>query len=123
MALKKAGWQHISEQVVIILEDRRLWIDIQARKEAEELAILVEVKGFENMASPVEYLAQATGKYTLYRAVLDYIGIGIPLYLAVPEAAYRGILSEAIGKQALNYHGVRLIVFDPERKEIVSWID
>jgi hypothetical protein len=54
------------------VEDRRLWIDIRAAKETERLAILVEAKGFENMSSPVEYLAQATGKYTLYRAALDY---------------------------------------------------
>ena len=75
------------------------------------------------MASPVEYLAQATGKYALYRAVLDYLAVDLPLYLAVPEAAYHGILSEEIGKQALQHNAVRLLVFDPKREEIVAWID
>jgi len=97
-ALRKAGWSHIDEQIGIILEDRRLWIDIRARKETEQLAVLIEVKGFKNKRSPVEYLAHATGQYTLYQAVLHYLQIALPLYLAVPEAAYRGILSEEIGK-------------------------
>ena len=122
-ALRKAGWTQITEQVAIIVADRRLWIDIRAAKEAEQFAILIEVKGFENMPSPVEYLAQATGKYALYRAALDYLQINLPLYMAVPDAAYRGILSEEIGKQTLRRAGVRLLVFDPEREEIMAWID
>lgn len=122
-ALRKAGWSHIDEQIGIILEDRRLWIDIRARKEAKQLAVLIEVKGFENKPSPVEYLAQSIGQYTLYRAVLNYLRIDLPLYMAVPEAAYRGILSEEIGKQTLKHGGVRLLVFDPVREEILEWID
>jgi len=122
-ALQKAGWPLITEQIAIIVEDRRLWIDIRARKEAEDLAILIEVKGFEGMPSPIEYLANATGKYAMYRATLDYLQIEMPLYMAVPEAAYRGILSEEIGKQTLKHNNVRLLVFDPEREEIVRWID
>lgn len=122
-ALRKAGWTQIDEQIGIIIEDRRLWIDIRASKEAERLAILIEVKGFENRPSPIEYLAQATGKYALYRAALDYLRIELPLYMAVPDAAYRGILSEEIGKQTLKHGGVHLLVFDPEREEILAWID
>ena len=122
-ALQKAEWTPISEQIAIIVEDRRLWIDIRATKEYENLAVLIEVKGFENMPSPVEYLANATGKYALYQAALDYLKIELPLYLAVPLAAYRGILSEELAKQTLSHSGVKLIVFDPEREEIVTWID
>jgi hypothetical protein len=122
-ALQKAGWSLINEQIAIIVEDRRLWIDIRASKQTENMAILIEVKGFEGMPSPIEYLANATGKYAMYRAALDYLRIDLPLYMAVPDVAYRGILSEEIGKQTLKHNEVRLIVFDPEREEIVTWID
>lgn len=122
-ALQKAGWSLITEQVAIIVEDRRLWIDIRASKQTENRAILIEVKGFEGMPSPIEYLANAAGKYAMYRAALDYLRIDVPLYMAVPDAAYRGILSEAIGKQTLKHNQVRLLVFNPEREEIVTWID
>jgi len=93
--------------VAVIVEKRRLWIDLRAEKSTERLAILVEIKDFENTPSPVEYLANARGKYALYRAVLDYLKIPMPLYMAVPDAAYRGILSEEIGKQTLQRSGVR----------------
>ncbi len=122
-ALQKTGWTLISEQVAIILEGRRLWIDIRAQRESDTRAILIEVKGFENLPSPVEYLASATGKYTLYRTALDYLRIELPLYMAVPSGAYHGILSEVIGKETLKRSGVKLIVFDPDHEEIVAWID
>ena len=122
-ALRKSDWTLISEQIAIVMEGRRLWIDIRASRESENLAVLIEVKGFETMPSPVEYLASATGKYSLYQAALDYLNIELPLYMAVPIAAYRGILSEEIGKQTLSRSGVRLMVFDPEHEEIVTWVD
>lgn len=106
----------------MIVEDRRLWIDIRASKDSENLVVLIEVKGFET-PSPVEYLASATGKYSLYQAALDYLNIELPLYMAVPLAAYRGILSEEIGKQTLKHSRVKLLVFDPDHEEVVEWID
>ncbi len=122
-ALQKAGWSRITEQVAIVLEQRRLWIDIKAGKAEQSLTILIEVKGFEGGASPVEYLASAIGKYIVCRAALEYLRIDLPLYMAVPEAAYRGILSETIAQQTLRHNRVRLIVFDPEREELIVWID
>ena len=75
-----------------------------------DLAVLIEVKGFESVPSPVEYLASAAGKYALYQAALDYLKIELPLYMAVPIAAYRGILSEELAKQTLSRSGVERVV-------------
>jgi hypothetical protein len=122
-SLRKAGWTITSEQVALVVKKRRLWIDIRAEKDSEALAILVEVKGFENTPSPVEYLANAAGKYSMYLGALDYLESTLPLYMAVPLSAYNGILSEEIGKQTLRRVGMRLIVFDSEREEIVQWIE
>jgi hypothetical protein len=121
-ALIKAGWTITAEQVAVILTERHLWIDIQAVKASESLAILVEVKGFENQPSPVQYLAEVVGKYVLYRAALDYVGITTPLYLAVPAVAYDGILSEEIGQEAIMKAGIGLIIFDPVKEEITEWL-
>ena len=121
-ALIKAGWTITAEQIAIILTERRLWIDIQAVKASESRAILVEVKGFENKPSPVESLAEAVGKYVLYRVALDYIEITTPLYLAVPTVAHEGILSEEIGHQAIIKAGISLVVFDPVKEEITQWL-
>jgi hypothetical protein len=121
-ALIKEGWTITNEQYTIFVEERVLWIDIRAVKQAQDLVILVEVKGFENMPSAVNYLADAIGKYVLYRASLKYLRDQAPLYLAVPQAAYAGILSEKIGQQLIQEENVWLMIFNPETEEIVQWI-
>jgi hypothetical protein len=122
-ALTKAGWMVTKEQVTIVLDKRRLWIDIRAVKESESLMILVEVKGFQNMPSPMNYLADAVGKYVVYRSTLDYLRFETPLYMAVPLAAYESILSETIAQPVFQRANIKLIVFDPKTEEIVQWID
>jgi hypothetical protein len=107
-ALVKAGWVVTAEQVAV--------------NKAGSRVILVEVKGFEHMPSPVDYLGEVVGKYVLYRAALEYIQVDDPLYLAVPTAAYEGILSEDIGQQVVMRAGIRLLVFDPAKEEIVQWL-
>ena len=74
------------------------------------------------MPSPVDYLADAVGKYVLYCAALDYGEVATPLFLAVPTAAYEGILSEDIGRQAIAKAGMNLVIFDPDKEEVSLWI-
>jgi XisH protein len=121
-ALQKDGWTIMAEQIALSMPARRLWIDIRAQKEAQNALILVEVKGFETLASAVAYLADAIGQCVLYQAILEYVGITDPLYMAVPAAAFAGILGEEIGRQAIRKAQIRVIVFDVEQEEIVRWI-
>ena len=121
-ALIKDGWTIAAEQLFIRLAGRRLWIDIRAVKASEQLAIVVEVKGFENMPSPVDYLADAVGKYVLYLGALDSVSIDAPLYMAIPVVAHQGILSEEIAQRAMQRVGIKLIVFDPVGEEITQWM-
>ena len=121
-ALQKDGWTIIAEQIALSMPARRLWIDIRAQKEAQNALILVEVKGFDTLSSPVAYLADAIGQCVLYQAILEYVGITDPLYMAVPAAAFEGILGEEIGRQAIRKAQIRVIVFDAEQEEIVRWI-
>lgn len=121
-ALLKAGWSITEEQASIVLRGRRLWVDIRAEQADEQIEILVEVKGFENMPSPIEYLAAVVGKYVLYQAALDLLQDNTPLYLAAPVMAYNGILSEEIARQIVERDSIRLLIFDPEAEEIVQWI-
>src|SRR5438876_72024 len=86
-ALGKDGWILTDDPYTVALTERTLFIDLRAVKEAEHLAILVEVKIFE-MASQIEALALAIGKYNLYQAALKLAEITDPLYLAVPIAAF-----------------------------------
>ena len=93
-----------------------------AKALAQNALILVEVKGFDTVASPVAYLADAIGQCVLYQAILEYVGITDQLYMAVPAAAFEGILGEEIGRQAIRKAQIRVIVFDAQQEEIVRWI-
>jgi len=88
---------------------------------ADESALLIELKGFEQ-SSQVEALMDALGKYNVYRSAMKYNDIIEPLYLAIPETAYLGIMSETLGREVLREYEVKLLVFDPEKREIVRWI-
>src|SRR5260221_13334463 len=113
----KDGWSITGEHVKIGIENRALYIDIQAVGTSAGLVVLIEVKELEDVLSPIEALANAYGKYGLYRLALDDAGSDIPLYLAVTQAAYHGILSERIGKLAVGGAKIALMVFSPEREE------
>lgn len=83
----------------------------------------MEVKELQDVPSPVEALANAVGKYVLYRMALDSAGDhDIPLYVAITLAAYTGILSAEIGQKVVSITRMPLLVFDPYREEIVQWI-
>ena len=121
-ALVKDGWVVTAEQVRLTFGDRYFWIDMQAEKSADERVILIEVKELDDVDSPVEALANAVGKYLLYRLGLDYTQQNIPLYLAVTEASHTGILNATIGQQALGQFQISLLVFDPKQEVVVKWI-
>ncbi len=119
-ALVKDGWRITNDPFTVAVPGRFLYIDLRAEKASERLSILIEIKGFES-TTKVEALALAVGKYTLYQTALEIADIADPLYLAIPKAAYNGIISEPLGKQYIKHHNVQLLVFDPESEEIIEW--
>lgn len=119
-AFAKDGWTVLKEQFPILLPERRLWVDLHMATD-QNRRVLVEVKGFENMASPIEYLAATTGKYLLYRTALDRLQVEMQLYLAVPTHAYSGILSETLGRLVIQHLNMPIVVFDPEQEVITLW--
>lgn len=122
-ALKKDGWTIEAEQIRINLEDRRFWVDMRAARKQEFAVIIIEVKGFESKGSIVDYLYSAVGQYLLYREIVSEVyGSNLAVYMAVPVAAYLGILTEKIGRIAIEKLGIRFFVFNPDLEEIVEWI-
>ena len=100
-ALIKAGWKVPKEQFPLVVANRRLWVDIQAANPLNKMT-LIEVKGFSNPPSPVDYLEEVMGQYVLYQGIIDEYRLNMPLYLAVPlDAIQIGILGERIGKIAI----------------------
>ncbi len=121
-ALVKDGWRVLREQVFIKYEDRHIWLDLLAERSSDESVALFEVKGFEDLGSPVEALEAALGQYVLYQAILEALDNAIPLFLTVPKEAYVTFLSQPFSQVGLHKAGVKLLIFDPAKEEIVQWI-
>lgn len=120
-ALVKSGWTVTHDPRTLLLPERVLFIDIRAINDKDEAALLIEIKGFEQ-SSQVEALMEALGKYNVYRSAMKYNNINEPLYLAIPESAYSGIMSETLGEEIIRDYEVKLLVFDPDEREILRWI-
>lgn len=121
-ALIADGWRIVREHVFIKYEDRHIWIDLQAERSSDEQVALFEVKGFEDVPSPVETLESALGQYVLYQAILEALEMTTPLFLTVPEEAYNNFLSHPFAQVGLRKVGVKLLIFDPIKEEVVQWI-
>lgn len=123
-AVKKADWAIIREQVSLRIPGRNLSVDLEAAQQGQDTAviILIEVKVFENMPSPMKYLETAIGQYVLYRAVIEWLQLDRVLYMAVPTSAYETIFQEEMGRIAIEKLNLRLIIFNPDKEEIERWI-
>lgn len=110
------------EQVFVKYEERHIWLDLQAERTSDEQVAVFEVKGFEDVSSPVEALESALGQYVLYQAIFDALDIIMPLFLTVPKEAYDNFLSQSFSQVGLRRAGVKLLIFDPTKEEIVEWI-
>lgn len=119
-ALVKDGWSIIQEQVYLSDGRRHCWVDLSAQREPEA-AILVEIKGMENAASPLVSLMSAVGQYVFYRAMLDYLELKHELFLAVPQVVYSEIIDSPAASRMIANVRVQFLVFDPLREEVMMW--
>jgi hypothetical protein len=125
-ALKGDGWTITDDPLRLRVGDRDLLIDLGAERpvigaERGNEKIAVEVQSFRH-PSAVADLQQALGQYTMYRLALADQEPDRPLFLAVPTEVYHGILSEPLGQLVVVGVNLRLLVFEPDRREVVRWI-
>lgn len=83
--------------------------------------IAVEVKRFVGRSETRE-LEVTLGPFVLYGAALDEVEPYRTLYVAVRAEVYEDIFEEPVGRLVLRKSGLRLLVFDPDRREVQRWI-
>jgi hypothetical protein len=119
------GWTIVTEDYGLRLGSDRLYVDIAAEKplmvERDNRQILVEVKSFLGRSFIFE-LERAIGQYLLYRDILEETDTPFELYLAVPLGVYRDGFQRDLAKMAVRRNRINLVVFEPDREEIVEWI-
>ncbi len=123
-ALIKDGWTITHDPLTLRYYKRDVHIDLGAERllaaEKDTHKIAVEIKSFV-AASALAALEEAIGQYILYQDVLEDMEIERRLYLAVPDYAEEGILSEPIGELLIRKYGIRLLVYRPNTEEVVEW--
>jgi len=124
-ALRRDGWTITDDPLTVRVGSKDMFIDLGAERvlaaEKEGRKIAVEVKSFVG-TSEVTDLHLAIGQYVVYGKALAANEPDRTLYLAVRLQVYRDVFQDPLGQLLLNDGSVRLLVFDPAKREVVQWI-
>jgi len=124
-ALVKDGWAITHDPLRLEWGGKDLFIDLGAQEiiaaQKAERKIAIEVKSFVGK-SEVDDLEKALGQYVLYHDVLAEKEPDRTLYLAVHAVIYVDLFEGPIGSLLLKNSRVQLMVFDPNKDEVMKWI-
>lgn len=99
----------------------RLYIDLGAEKIIDNKEIAVEVKVFGGN-SFVNDFEGAIGQYNLYKSILNKANFNHELYLAISRQSYEKFNAKPAIVEFIAEAKIYLVIFDPEREEILEWI-
>jgi XisH protein len=123
-AIEKDGWTITDENLFIQVEDIDFYIDLTAEKiiaaEKTGQKIAIEVKSFLGASDVTEFHA-ALGQCLNYRLALRLTEPERILYLAIPEDVYNEFFMRRFIQRAIAEYQLKLLIFNPDRKEIVQW--
>lgn len=125
-ALEKDGWAITHDPYRLKWRGRKkMLIDLAAEKlllaEKGASKIAIEVKSFVGN-SELEDLYNAIGQFILYRKALRKSEPVRELYLAIRHDVYNDLFDDPNEDSLVIEDGVKVIVFNPETREIVLWI-
>lgn len=125
-ALEKDGWTITHDPYRLKWRGRKkMLIDLAAEKlllaEKGASKIAIEVKSFVGN-SELEDLYNAIGQFILYRKALRKTEPVRELYLAIRHDVYNDLFDDPSEDSLVIEDGVKVIVFNPETREIVLWI-
>jgi hypothetical protein len=124
-ALKKDGWDITHDPYVITIGRKRFSADlgaersIAAQRGSEKIFVEIKVFGGDSF---INDLHRATGQYGNYRSLVRRLNPERSIWLAVSEAIYEDQFTEPMVQMIVEDQQILLLVFDPEREEIVGWI-
>lgn len=125
-ALIKEGWKITADPLAIPIEITTIEIDLAAEMaigaEKDGQKIAVEIKSFVSK-SPISEFHMAMGQYGDYREALGESEPERLLYLAVPVEVYNTFFQARFIKKRTEQEQVRLLIYEPDAKIIVEWIN
>jgi hypothetical protein len=125
-ALEKDQWTITDENLFIQVEDIDFYIDLTAEKilaaEKTGKKIAVEIKSFLGPSDVTEFHL-ALGQCLNYRSALRLIEPDRVLYLAIPVDVYQEFFNRRFIQRIISEYQLKLLIFNPEQEEIVTWRD
>jgi hypothetical protein len=124
-ALVNDGWTITDDPLELQYKDMRLFADLGAERalaaQKGDQKIAVEIKVFGGI-SPTTELQKAKGQYDFYRLFLERTEPERKLYLAVPSDIWGTFFQRPSVQEFVAAYQLSLLIFDPERAEVVQWI-
>ena len=125
-ALQKDDWIITHDPLTLDLRDRQLHIDLGAEKliaaEKNNQQIAVEIKSFASPSAVFDFHL-ALGQFLNYRIVLNLKQPQRILYLAIPLTVYEDFFVEELPQLSIKEYQVKILVFEPQKEDIVQWIN
>jgi XisH protein len=123
-ALEKEGWRITSDPLRLEYKGAKLEIDLGAERfiaaERNEERIAVEIKSFASGSALSEFHT-ALGQYLNYRRALEQSEPTRKLFLAVPRDTFETFFQLPFTQEAVAFHNLALIVYQPITEVIVQW--
>ena len=124
-ALIRDGWRITHDPLTVRVGAKDMFIDLGAERflgaEKAGRKIAVEIKSFVG-SSEVRELEVTLGQFVLYGDALADVEPDRVLYVAVRAEVYEDLFEEPIGVMLLKNGRLRLVVFDPDHREVLRWI-
>ncbi|MBD2492558.1 element excision factor XisH family protein [Aulosira sp. FACHB-615] len=120
----KEQWVITADPLVIKINKVRLEIDLAAEKifaaQKAGRKIAVEVKSFVS-SSVISDFHLALGQFLNYRLALQMKEPDRIIYLAVPLDTFNSFFQEIFVQEAIKIYELKLIIYEPNKEEIVEW--
>jgi len=126
-ALIKDEWLITDDPYKLDLEVAEIAADLEAENliavTKKQQKIVVTIKSFLETSSIISEFHTALGQFINYRAILKRRDPDRVLYLAVPDLAYNTFFSLEFPQLMIEENNLKLIIFEPEKEVIVTWIN
>ena len=125
-ALWKAGYDITHDPYVLRYKGTRLKADLGVEKvvavsKGEHYAV-IEIKSFLSESKIYEW-HRAVGQYDNYRMILEVQDPDRVLYMAVADFIYDTFFQTPFIQDSIARNKIKIMVFNPETRTIITWID
>ena len=120
-ALVKDGWRITHDPYPLKVDEIDFGAESLIAAEKEKMTIAVEVKSFVG-PSTVNEFHKAVGQFNDYYVALEIKDPNRVLFLAIPKTIWLRFFQKPLIQKSLARIQAKVIVYNPNKNEIVEWI-